>query len=184
MSGIFSEINMKETLKRYIPAGETLTAGIHAVSKESSITGIYRKCVSTEEGLAPSESGGTIVVHKKKYATCDIYFGITQTCFVIADCERYSHAYEFEDGPETASADAQEVASFLAFADIGTCFPLADILSCEIKKGMMGSMKCFITMKNGSYFKLMFPKLGGVGGGMPHHAQHREAILQKLARRG
>lgn len=33
---------------------------------------------------------------------------------------------------------------------------------------------------NESYFKLMFPKLGGLGGGMPHHAQYRDAIIAKL----
>ncbi len=35
-------------------------------------------------------------------------------------------------------------------------------------------------MKNGTTLKLMFPKLGGVGGGMPHHAEYREAIIAKL----
>lgn len=184
MSEIFSERNLIEALKKYIPAGETLSAGIHAVSKETDVTGLYGKCIYTESGLMPSENGGVISVHKKKFATCDIYFGITQSFFVLADCERYSHAYEFDDGPEAGGEGIKEVTSFLTFTDIGTCFRLADIKTCEIKKGMMGSVKCFITMKNGSYFKLMFPKLGGLGGGMPHHAQYREAILQRLARQG
>ncbi len=45
----------------------------------------------------------------------------------------------------------------------------------------MGSVKCFITMKNGSSFKLLLPKLGGVGGGMPNHAKYREAIIERLS---
>lgn len=184
MSEIFSEKNMIEALKKYIPAGETLSAGIHAVAKETGVTQIFGKCIRTEDGLAPSENGGTVGVHKNKYGACDIYFGITQTSFIIADCERYGHYYEFVDGPEAGGEDVQEIVSFLSYADIGTCFSLADIRNCEIKKGMMGSVKCFITMKNGSYFKLMFPKLGGVGGGMPHHTQYREAILQEMMRRG
>ena len=44
----------------------------------------------------------------------------------------------------------------------------------------MGSVKCFIRMKNESYFKLMFPKLGGLKGGMPHHTAYREAIIARL----
>ena len=48
------------------------------------------------------------------------------------------------------------------------------------KKGMEGSVKCHITMKNGSYFKLLLPKLGGLGGGMPHHAEYLQAIIARL----
>lgn len=48
----------------------------------------------------------------------------------------------------------------------------------------MGSVKCFLTMKNGSYFKLMFPKLGGLGGGMPNHAKYRDMIIERLGEGG
>lgn len=40
-----------------------------------------------------------------------------------------------------------------------------------------------ITMDNSSYFILMFPKLGGLGGGMPHHTEYREAIIARLGGR-
>ncbi len=63
-----------------------------------------------------------------------------------------------------------------------TVFPLADIQSCQIKNGWMGSVKCAVTMKNGSHCKLLLPKLGGLGGGMPHHAEYRAAILARLER--
>ena len=86
------------------------------------MTELYGKCIYTESGLMPSETGGVISVHKKKFATCDIYFGITQSFFVLADCERYSHAYEFDDGPEAGGEGIKEVTSFLTFTDIGTCF--------------------------------------------------------------
>lgn len=46
----------------------------------------------------------------------------------------------------------------------------------------MGSVKCKLEMKNGDTFKLMFPKLGGLGGGMPHHAQYREEIIACLSK--
>lgn len=44
----------------------------------------------------------------------------------------------------------------------------------------MGSVKCNIAMKNGTYFKLLLPKLGGLGGDMPNHTQYRDAIIAHL----
>ena len=181
MAEIFDEANMRQILGEYIPDGETMLAGIHAVSKETKITGVFGKCIRTESRLVPSENGGIIALNKKKYSAYDIYIGITQTNLIIAECEKNSYYYQFFDEPDAAEADIQELTSDIFLTDIGTCYPLADIQSCEIKKGWMGSIKCFITMKNGSYFKLMFPKLGGLGGGMPHHTQYREAIVARLS---
>lgn len=183
MSEIFNETNMRQTLGKYIPDGETLLAGIHAISKETNVMSVFGKCVRTESGLIPDENGGIIALNKKKYAGYDVYLGITQYSLIIVECERNSYLYQFDDEPDVNEADIQEVSSDIFFADIGTYFPLADIQNCEIKKGWMGSVKCFLTMKNGSYFKLMFPKLGGVGGGMPHHTEYREAIIKRLSGR-
>lgn len=180
MSEIFDEANMRQVLGKHILDGETLLAGIHAVAKETSVTSVFGNCVYTESGLIPDENGGVIALNKKKYSTYDIYFGITQAFFVIAECEKCRYYYQFDDEPDAREEDIQEVTSEISFEDIGTCFPLADIQSCEIKKGWMGSVKCLITMKNGSYFKLMFPKLAGLGGNMPHHAKYREAIIARL----
>ena len=49
-----------------------------------------------------------------------------------------------------------------------------------IKKGMMGAVNCAITLKDGSFLKLQMPKRGGLGGGMPRHAEYREKILARL----
>lgn len=179
-SDIFDETNMRRTLGKYIPGGETLLAGIHAVSKETSVTGIYGKCVRTESGLVPDENGDIIALNKKKYSAYDVYLGVTQSSLVITECERKSYYYQFENAQGVSGADIQEVTEELLFDDIGTCFPLADVQSCKVKKGWMGSVKCFITMKNGSYFKLMLPKLGGLGGGMPNHTRYREEIIARL----
>lgn len=181
MSEIFSETNMRHVLEKYIPDGETLLAGIHAAANESNITGVFGKCVRTESRLLPDENGGTIALNKKKYSGYDVYIGITQHFLVIADCEKYDHLYQFDDEPKIREADVQVVTSPILLDDIGTCFSLTDIKSCVIKKGWMGSVKCFLTMKNGSYFKLIFPKLGGLGGGMPHHTEYREAIITRLS---
>lgn len=180
MSEIFDETNMRKTLGKYIPSGETLLAGIHAVSNETNVTGVFGKCVCVENRLIPDENGGIIALNKKKYSGYDIYLGITQSFLVIAECERNNYLYQFDDELDVSKADIQEVTSDIFFGDIGTCFPLADIESCETKKGWMGSVKCFITMKNGSYFKLMLPKLGGLRGDMQHYAEYREAIIARL----
>ena len=179
---IFDEANMRQILEKYIPDGETLLAGIHAISKETVIKVIFSNCARTENGLVPYENGG-IIVNKEKYAGYDLYLGITQNFLEITESERNKYYYQFEDIPGVSGEGVQEVTSEILFTDIGKCFSLADIQSCEIKNGWMGSVKCFIKMKNGSYFKLMFPKFGGVGGGMPHHTQYREAIIERLGGR-
>lgn len=181
MSEIFDEANMRQALEKYIPTGETLLAGIHALSLETNVTGVFGRCVRTESGLIPDENGGTIALSKKKYATYDVYLGMTQSSLVMAECERNAYSYEFEEEPDVSRADIQEVAAAMLFADMGTCFPLADIQRCEMKKGWMGSVKCVLTMKNGSFFKLLLPKRGGLGGGMPHHGEYRAAIVARLS---
>ena len=180
MAEIFDETHMRHILGRYIPEGETLRAGIHAISKETVIKVIFGNCARTEKGLVPEENGG-VIVHKEKYAAYDVYLGITQYSLVITECERNRYFYQFDEIPGVSGANVQKVTSELLFTDIGKCFPLADIKSCEIKKGWMGSVKCFITMKSGSHFRLMLPKLGGLGQDMPHHTEYREAIIARLS---
>lgn len=180
MSGIFDETTMRFILGKYIPDGETLSAGIHAVSQEMNVNGVFGKCIRTQNKLIPDENGDIIALSKKKHAAYDIYLGITQSSLIITECEKNSYLYQFDDEKNVREADIQKVTSDIFFADIGTCFPLTDIQSCEIKKGWMGSVKCSITMKNGSYFKLMLPKLGGLGGNMPHHTEYRESIIAQL----
>jgi len=181
MSDIFNEENMRHILQKYVFSGETLVAGIHAVSHETEISGVFGKCTCTENSLIPDEDGSVIVLNKKKYSAYDIYIGITEQSLVIADCEQCSYLYEFEDGSDADAVDVQNVSSEIFLTDIGTCYALADIRSCEIKKGWMGSVKCSLTMRNGSHFKLMFPKLGGLGGGMQHHAEYRDRIIERLS---
>lgn len=183
MSQMFQEASMTQALESYIPKGETLLAGIHAVAKETEVIGVFGACHFLKDRLIPAECKNTVILRKKKRAAYDIYFGVTQSCFVIAACEPCHYAYqvhESPDAPDVNGAEVQEVTSELLLDEIGTRFSLADIQSCDIKNGWVGSVKCSITLKNGSYFKLMFPKLGGIGNGMPHHAEYRDAILARL----
>ncbi len=178
MAGIFDESLMRQTLGRYIPQGETLEAGIHAVSRETSIVAVFDKCVYAGDRLRRAENGGALMLRKKKYAPYDVYLGVTQSCLLIAQCEENKYLYDFD---AVSDPEAQPLAADLPLADVGTCFPLADVQSCEIKKGIMGSVKCTVTMKNGSRFKLLLPKRGGLGGGMPNHDKYRAAILGRLS---
>ena len=179
MSDFFDETIMRDTLEKYIPAGETMLAGIHAIAKETSVIGIFEKCIRTENSLIPDENGGTVALNKKKFSTYDIYLAITQSSLVITECEKYSYFYQFKDDPVVSESEIQKLPAELSLDDIGTCYPLTDIQTCDIKKGWMGSVKCHIKMKNGSYFKLLLPKLGGLGGDMPHHTKYREAIIAR-----
>ena len=43
MSGIFDENRMMQAFKRYLPAGETVLAGIHGIGLESEIRDVFGK---------------------------------------------------------------------------------------------------------------------------------------------
>lgn len=177
---IFDEINMINKLKKHILNDEILIAGIHAISNEISITSVFEKCICTKNSLIPNEDGSTIALNKKKYSTSDIYIGVTDSSLIITDCDKSSYYYEFDDKPNINIIDVQNIESEISFNDIGVHFSLKDIQSYKIKNGWMGSIQCFIKMKNGSYFKLILPKFGGLGGGMPNHTRYREIILEKI----
>ena len=180
-SDMLNEANMRRALEKYIPAGENLVAGIHTVAKESSVTCVFGKCVLEEDMIRPYENGTTTAVNKAKYSTYDLYVGITQRSFVVADCEEYRYYYEFDKYTVKDNAEIKEVTEAICLRDVGKCFRLEDIRSCNVKKGMAGSLKCVIALKNGGYFKLILPATGGFGGGMPHHEEYRDAIIKCLS---
>ena len=66
MSEIFDEARMRWVLGDYIPEGEELAAGIHAISQETHIKGIFGKCIYMEDKLIPDEKGRIITLDKKK----------------------------------------------------------------------------------------------------------------------
>lgn len=93
MSEIFDGTNMRRALEEHITDGETLLAGIHAVSKETNVIGAFEKCVCMEDRLIPDKNGDIIALNKKKYSPYDIYVGITQSFLIIAECERSNYFY-------------------------------------------------------------------------------------------
>lgn len=167
MSEIFSEKNMLISLEKYIPAGETLTAGIHGIGAETHIKQVFGKCVLKDDCLFPDENGTSIEISKSKYSKYDLYIGITQNYLIMSEC--------------TEGIEIRYPNNILSIERIGNCFPFSDIRECTVKKAWMGSYNCFIKMKDGSTLKLIFSKLGGLGGGMPNHAEYREAIIDRLS---
>lgn len=176
-SDIFDESNMLQALQKYLPDGETLLAGIHAVTKESYVTCAFKNCVLGEDRLCPRDGGYTISISKKKVCTYDMYLGITQHYLVVADCQPNRYFYEYNRNLITDENAIQNVTTDILLKDVGKCFPLKDLQSCELKKGFAGSVNCVITLKNNGYFKLLLPKHGGLSGGMPHHSEYRDAII-------
>lgn len=180
MSGIFDENNMRQVLGKHIPEGETLLAGIHGVGLKTEIRQVFGKCTLFEDKLVPDENGAALAVSKSKYSNYDAYIGITEHYLILSECEACKYLYEVNEAPDLERPAAGELGACVPLEDIGACFPLAEIQKCEFKKIWMGAVNCMITMKNGSFLKLMLPKRGGLGGGMPHHAQYREAIMACL----
>ena len=181
MYGVFDETTMRQALEKYILDGESLLAGIKAVAKESTVTCIFGQCTLADDRLIPYKDGGTVEIRKKKYEAYDIYLGITQHSMVVVDCMSPRYLYEFSSDPIVRNTDIQMVNNDILLTDVGKCFCLTNIQSCEINKGWMGSVKCTVTMKNGDYFKLLLPKLGGLGRNMPHHTEYRDAIINRLS---
>ncbi|MDE6253943.1 MAG: hypothetical protein K2M78_15135 [Lachnospiraceae bacterium] len=177
--GIYDEENMMKALKKYVPAGETLTAGVYTVGIETQIKQVFGKCNLVGDKLIPNENGTTIQVNKKKFAKHEVYVGITQSYLILSECEKYKHYYEFNDIPDMGETTIKEIDADIPIEDIGTCFPLAEVQNCDIKNARGGAVKCLVTMENGSVLKLKIPKEGGLG--MPHHTEYREAVISRLS---
>ncbi len=177
-TGVFDVNNMNERLNEYLPQDETIIASVSAISKERKIKAAFDKCVLLDRFIAPSPDGETIYLSKEKHCTCDIYFGITENCFIVVDALPVKYAYFYGD---RNFAEPEKLDEPIHDGDIGKVFSFEDIDSVKIKKGMFGAVNVNIMMKNQSSFKLMFPKKAGMTGkAMPNHAEYREKILARL----
>ena len=180
MCDIFSEVNMLQVLNAHLPAGETIQAGIHGIGLKMEVIETFEKCVQFDDFLVADEQGSILQVHKSKDAGFDAYIGVTEHCLLVCECDLCKHYYEFETLSDAPAEHIRPLTPSISLKDIGICFPLADIKSCDVKKVWMGAVNCSITFKNGSFLKLQLPKRGGLGGGMPHHAEYRDAIIARL----
>ena len=143
------------------------------VFDEAKMLQVLGDCLPEGETLAAGIHGITLQVNQKKTSYFDVYVGITEHYLLVAECEERKYltaAYPLL--PDFRKTVAE---------DVGVCFSFGSIQSCVIKKAMMGAVNCAITFRDGGFLKLQLPKRGGLGGGMPHHAEYREAILARLA---
>lgn len=189
MTDFFNEVRMLQFLSRCLPDGETIIAGIHGLGLEMEIKQIFVKCILEEDVVVPDENGTVLLVDKSKYAKHDVYIGISQNYLLLAECEDFRHLYEVTDlvelGDETfdqliARAAQEPLQTPVSLEEMGRCFPLSAISDCAIEKAWMGAIKCTIAMDDGSRLKILLPKLGGLGKGMPHHKEYRDAIIACL----
>ncbi len=100
--------------------------------------------------------------------------------FVFTTCLDCKYLYEFDYVKDDAVYELSDIDEYVYLGDIGHCFKLTDIEKCEFKKGMLGSVKCYLEFKDKSTFKLLLPKKAGMGNGMPNHTQYREQIIDCL----
>lgn len=178
--GIMDENKMMQGLRKNLPYGETLASGVHSIGLETEIKMIFEDCVyDGDMTLIPCENSPAIQVTKGKKARFDVYAGISQNYLILSECERYKHYYAFDEVYNWKDANVEKIKERTSLNDIGNCFPLTEIQSFETKKMWMGAIQCTITMKNGSYLKLMIPKRGGMG--IPDHEKYREAFLARLS---
>lgn len=139
---------------------------------ENYMMQVLRTWIPEGETCDAGVHGITLQVNKKKTSRFDVYVGITARYLLVVECEerRYlNEDYRIPDLRKTVAEDA------------GVCFALSDIESCKIKNAIMGAVNCSITWKDGTYLKIQLPKRGGLGGGMPRHAQYRDKILNVLS---
>ena len=141
---------------------------------EANMRQVLGACIPEGETLAAGIHGITLQVNRKKTSYFDVYVGVTEHYLLVAECEERKYL--------TAAYPLLPDLRKTVAADIGVCFPFGTIQSCVIKKGMMGAVNCAITFQDGGFLKLQLPKRGGLGGGMPHHAEYRETILARLER--
>ena len=144
------------------------------VFDEAKMLQVLGNCLPEGETLTAGIHGITLQVNQKKTSYFDVYVGITEHYLLVAECEERKYltaAYHLL--PDLRKTVAE---------DVGVCFSFGSIQSCVIKKAMMGAVNCAITFRDGGFLKLQLPKRGGLGGGMPHHAEYREAIIARLER--
>lgn len=185
MSGFFDEKTMLEKLNQFVPEGETLIAGVKAIGNSMEV----RQCFSyvtvlDDDTLTRSEVDPSCVydVQRNKYATHDIYIGITNNYLVFNECELYKHAF-FVNKAKPGEFVPVEVKENVSIRGFGHAQELKNIKSVKIKSGLLGQKKCVISFNNGSCFKFSIPKKAGVGNGMPHHKEYRDKIVEVLKAR-
>lgn len=178
--GIFNEKLMFDALQPLLPNGETISAAIYAAGKEMRVKFLFKNCRVDDDLLIPDNDGSIIEITKGKLSVFDAYIGLTANYLILEECMENKHFYQFDEEPRICGAEPVELSEKMLLKDLKFVFPLANVAGCEVKNAMMGSVKLTVKMKDGSILKLMVPKRGGLGGGLPNQEQNRQMIIDRL----
>jgi len=174
------EDSMKKAFSKYIDMGETLEAGVYATAIESCVIVLYRKCRYVSNKLIRDEKADLFDMEKRKYSKYEVYLGVTDKSLLVVECDKNKHYYGHLDKIEVPLENIPELKEEIDESDVGVKFSLKEIAKVESKKAKKGNILCTITMKNGSYFKIMLPDNVGVKSDMPNHYEYRKKILSLL----
>lgn len=184
---IFNEANMIASIEKYLPHGQNLKAGIHAIVKKVVLQRFFSNAVydSSDNLLKPECGAPLFYISKSKVATFDVYIGFSEDYLVIVPCEKESWHYKHTEvtNPEFLAVCTQlamEVQSPFCLADILPVYRISQIEKCEIEKNWVGAYVCKIEFDTGDFIKILLPPFAGLFGGMPHHKVYRNAILELL----
>ncbi len=184
MVSVFDVDNMNTRLNMYVPEGEKLLVAVKAVGTEM----IVRQCFShakpqRQEVLVRCDDPQCFVldVSRVKYATHDIYIGITENYLLFSECEDYKHFWDFKPAVQ-GQFEPLEVTEDVSLLGFGHAQAFTDVTKFESKKGLLGMVKFKIQFKNGSSFSFFIPKKAGIGKGMPNHKENMEKIVERLNR--
>lgn len=183
MSSVFSERNMLEKLSAVFPAGTEIKAAVHVVVKSAEVMRLYANAVVEDKTrLIPAATDSLIFLRKSKECSFDAYLGISDSLIAMVPCDSVMWGYEL---PEISDPD--QIAQFGGFAETVTqpldlsaitlVYPIDSLDKCEGKKNWIGAWNYKLEFSCGDNFRVMIPRLGGLGGGMPNHARYRDAIV-------
>ncbi|MCM1094157.1 MAG: hypothetical protein NC421_09395 [Lachnospiraceae bacterium] len=191
MGSIFSETRMLDELVPLInelPLNQKFQAGIHGIMKKVVITRIYRNAILSDDNvIMPTAEDSILFIRKSKICDFDAYIGITQDWLLVVPCNEEKWAYESFRITEPEMMKeyldyARSLESPLPASYIIPVIPLESIAEFSAKKNWIGAYVCKLVMSDGDEFKMMLPRLGGLGGGMPNHKEYRELIVSMLTR--
>ncbi len=174
------ENDMKKAFSKYLDSDENLEAGIYATAIESRIVVLYRKCRYEGDKLLRCDSDNIYDMEKRKYSKYEVYLGVTNKSLLVVECDKNKHYYGPLDKIEVPADSIPELKDDILLDDLGVKYSLGDIAKSESKKAKKGNISCTITMKDGSYFKLMLPDNAGAKANMPSHYEYRDKILSIL----
>ncbi len=186
MSVCFDVDNMNTVMEAFCPDGENVIAAVYGVGRSTEIIQYFGGCERKVTVLVPADNNIILKVTKKKVCAYDLYIGITEKSLIISECDTSTttYYYSFDAITDPIFTGIKKLEKEIPYKSIGKAFPLNSIKKFEIKDGLFGSVKCVLTLDNGTFFKFMMAKRAGLGNLMPDHLTNRNKIIEVLQQYG